>query len=126
MHTANHKHRRLIHWLLVLALALAPLQGATAALYHGCQNGQHSMPMQQKCHHMQVSADDTSLPDCCKHDCDGQSCSGNCHLAHGVSFLAPVPPLLGTPGDTPFEPTLLTARIGRVASSLFRPPRLPL
>jgi len=119
----------LTDWLLVLAIALAPLQGAFSAFGDTCEHESRVVTTDTGSH---ANADDMaghehggtgSAQDCCSQDCNCSGCAGVCNLAHASSFLPPSNPAFLNNRYQSYEPQHMTSHIGRTVPTLFRPPR---
>jgi len=116
-------------WLLVLALALAPLQGAFSAYGDSCAHESRVLATDTGSHAGTDAmvghdySDTGSAQDCCEQDCACNGCAGICNLTHAASFLPPSNPSPFNNSYDSYEPQYMTFYIGRAVPTLFRPPR---
>ena len=130
MHRPRTTYHRLTDWLLVLAIALAPLQGAFSAYGDTCvhesslvatNTGGHATGTGSMAGHENAGAG--SVQDCCQQDCTCSGCAGTCNLTHASSFLPPSKLIPFSNSYNNYEPQYMAFYIGRAVPTLFRPPR---
>ena len=130
MYKPRTTYYRLTDWLLVLAIALAPLQGAYSAFDNTCEpesrliaadTGSHATTGDMTGH--EHFSNGSSTQDCSQQECYCSGCAGVCNLVHAPPFLPSCNQMFFCSSYNTYEPQDTTLYIGRAVSTLFRPPR---
>jgi len=129
MHKPCTTYYRMIDWLLVLAIALAPLQYAFSAYGDTCTHefelattdtGRHAAAGDVDSHDHSGTG---SAHDCCQHGSNCTDCAVGCNLVNFSPFVSPSILMPFSNSYNIYESQYMTFYIGRVVPTLFRPPR---
>ncbi|HED19767.1 MAG TPA: hypothetical protein ENI74_09755 [Gammaproteobacteria bacterium] len=128
MHKTRTTLNRLLDWLLVLALALAPMQGAFSAFGSTCGHD-HRVTAGETAHHHVASIDPayhdskaSPAQECCKHDSDDGDCNGVCNAFYASAYLLLASWNVACDDHQTYEPQLATAFTGRSVPTPLHPP----
>lgn len=126
-HPAKYFHGKPMHWLLMLALAFSPLQGAMAALSSGCDNAANvTIDINTRVNNGNAQMDPGMQHTCCDQDCCEDSsavCSHGCNLLHAWSVLPAASIYLNADLVKTLHAQSIISYIGQTPPTLFRPPR---
>lgn len=109
-------HRQFIHLLLILALAVMPLQGN--AFSFCCER----MSASEHQHPLMTMQDDCGHHDCCEHGNPGDDTHCGCTIAHAPALMPALTPAIASLAAIYHSsPSILTTT--RAVSPPRRPPR---
>jgi len=128
MHKTRTTLNCLLDWLLVLGLALAPMQGAFSAPDDTGEHNQkvateetvhhHSAAIDPACHDPETSP----AQDCCKQNSNDGECSGVCNPFQVSAYLLSSSWNITFDNHSLYESQPAVFYIGRSVPALFRPP----
>ncbi len=131
MYILRAKHHRLTDLLLVLAIALAPLQGVFSAYDDSCEHEDETVVTDVGSYAAvgDEGSDDHSGPNsaqsCCQHDCSSSGCADACLLIHASPCVISTSLVFLDDNFYTYDAQLVLFEFGQPVSTLFRPPRTP-
>jgi hypothetical protein len=115
-----------LRWLLVMAMLVAPLQGAMSALGSNC-HADHVMTTAEVVGNgsqATVDADVTPKKCCCEDACNQEVCDGGCDAAHSGFSLVSFAPVAVIDPHLPIQAQPLDQLVSHLVSPLLRPPQI--